>query len=84
MTAQIKAIHRFFTTLHKEAALDSITHVLAFIGFGTVIGDFCTMRLWMILPALGLFFIVWRIDYWRHFRGESADDSCARQLKEAL
>ena len=74
-----RAVNSFFHTLHKEAALDSVTHVLAIIGFGTVIGDFMTMRYWMLVPALGLFFIVWRIDYWRHFRGESADESLVRE-----
>ena len=79
-----KQVSLFFRTLHQEAALDSLTHVLAIIGFGTVIGDFMTMRYWMFGPALALFFIVWRIDYWRHFRGESADESLVRELKEVL
>ena len=75
-----RKVNLFFRTLHKEAALDSVLHVLSVIGLGTVIGDFMTMRVWMLLPALGLFFTVWRIDYWRHFKGESAEESCAREL----
>jgi len=74
---------RFFRTLHRAAALDSLRNVLAVLGLGTVLADFSTMRWWMVVPAIVLLFGVWYIDYRRHFDGESAEESCRREL-EAL
>jgi hypothetical protein len=79
----LNRIRLFFVTLHREAALDSLRNVLAVIGLATVLADFGAMRVWMLFPCACLLFAVWRIDYWRHFRGEDANDSLVRELKEA-
>jgi hypothetical protein len=71
---------RFFQTLHREAALDSAKNVLAVVGVGTLLGDFAEMRAFFILGGLALLFLIWFIDYQRHFTGESIEDSCAREL----
>lgn len=73
---------KFLRSLHREAALDSLRNVMAVVGLGTVIGDFATMRLWMVLPCLSLAFLVWFADYQRHFQGESVEESLVRQLAE--
>lgn len=73
----------FFATLHRDAALDSIRNVLAVIGAGTLLADFGTMRLWMAAPLALLLFTVWMIDYQRHFRGESAEESCFEELQKS-
>lgn len=56
----------FFVTLNRDAALDSLRSVLSLIGFGAVLAYFGTMHLWLMLPALALFFAVWYADYIRH------------------
>jgi len=76
-------ILRFFRTLHRAAALDSLRNVLAIIGVGTVLADFSTMRLWFIVPGVFGLVTIWYMDYRRHFDGESAEESCRREL-EAL
>jgi hypothetical protein len=53
--------------VNREAALDSIKSVLACIGTATVLGDFATMRFWMAVPCVAVAFVVWYIDYLRHF-----------------
>jgi hypothetical protein len=58
---------RFVAELDREAARDSARNVLAVVGFGTVIGDFATMRVWMALPMAAVAAGVWYIDYMRHF-----------------
>ena len=82
MKYQYQRLRSFFRSLHRDAALDSLRNVLAFIGAATVLADFATMRYWMLIPALAVCFGIWRLDYWRHFRGDSAEESCARQLSE--
>lgn len=57
---------RFVRTLNREAALDSLRNVLAVVGLGTILGDFATMRYWMVLPCATVAFLVWLIDYHRH------------------
>ena len=57
---------RFFSTLNREASLDSLRNVLAVLGLGTVLGDFATMRYWMIIPCIFIAFLVWLADYHRH------------------
>jgi hypothetical protein len=71
---------KFFRTLHREAALDSLRNVLSVIGVGTLLGDFATMRAFFILFGMAILFLVWLADYHRHFDGESVEESCARQL----
>jgi Ca2+/Na+ antiporter len=71
---------KFFRTLHGPAARDSVRNVLAVLGLAAVLADFSTMRLWMVLPCACLLFVVWLIDYERHFRGESAEESLTRDL----
>jgi hypothetical protein len=53
--------------VNRDAALDSIKSVLACIGTATVLGDFATMRFWMAAPCVAVAFVVWYIDYLRHF-----------------
>ncbi len=72
---------KFWRTLHRPAALDSLRNVLCVIGVGTLLADFGTMRVWMAAPLFVLLFLVWFADYQRHFTGEDAVNSCARELK---
>lgn len=71
----------FFRTLHKQAALDSARNVLAVIGVGTLLGDFAEMRAFFIFGGIGILFLIWMIDYHRHFNGESVEESCVRELR---
>jgi hypothetical protein len=78
---------KFFRTLNREAALDSLRNVLSVVGLGTVLGDFATMRYWMVIPCAVVAFLVWMVDYHRHdFSQDELNraESCARELKEAL
>jgi hypothetical protein len=61
--------------LHREAALDSLRNVLAVIGAGTVLADFGTIKAWLILPMLGVAFLIWFLDYERHFRGTAVEEA---------
>ena len=61
--------------LHREAALDSLRNVLAVIGAGTVLADFSTIKAWLILPMLGVAFLIWFLDYERHFRGTAVEEA---------
>jgi hypothetical protein len=57
----------FHRELNREAALDSARNVLAVLGLGTVLADFGTMRLWLLAPCAAMAWLVWFIDYQRHF-----------------
>jgi hypothetical protein len=59
--------------LHREAALDSLRNVLAVVGGATILADFSTIKLWLIAPMLGVAFLIWYLDYDRHFRGRSVE-----------
>lgn len=76
----MKTVFRFFRTLHRAAALDSLRNVLAVIGGSTTVANFSVMRVWMLAPCAALLFAIWLADYYRHFEGESAEESCIREL----
>jgi hypothetical protein len=65
--------------LHREAALDSMRNVLAVVGGATILADFTTVKAWLVAPMLVMAFVIWLLDYERHFygktveRGENAD-----------
>jgi hypothetical protein len=61
--------------LHREAALDSLRNVLAVIGAATVLADFSTIKAWLILPMLAVAFLIWFLDYERHFRGTAVEEA---------
>lgn len=61
--------------LHREAALDSLRNVLAMVGGATILADFGTMKAWLLLPMFVLAFLVWLLDYERHFRGQAVDEA---------
>lgn len=61
--------------IHREAALDSLRNVLAVIGAATVLADFSTIKAWLIVPMLGVGFLIWFLDYERHFRGKTVDEA---------
>jgi hypothetical protein len=54
-------------SLDREAAIDSSRNVLAVIGGATILGDFGTMRVWLMLPMAAVFGLLWYADYIRHF-----------------
>ena len=61
--------------LHRGAALDSLRNVLAVVGAATIMADFATIKYWLIAPMLGIAFLIWYLDYERHFRGETVEES---------
>jgi hypothetical protein len=61
--------------LHRDAALDSLRNVLAVVGGATILADFATIKAWVIPPMLALAFLIWFLDYERHFRGETVEES---------
>jgi hypothetical protein len=72
-----KAAFGWVRRLHREAAIDSIRNVLAVVGAATILADFDTMKVWFIVPMLGFLFLVWFLDYERHFRGETIEEASA-------
>jgi len=62
-------------SMHKEAALDSVRNVLAVVGGATILADFTTIKVWLILPMLGIAFLIWFLDYERHFRGQTVEEA---------
>lgn len=60
--------------LHREAALDSLRNVLAIVGGATILADFTTIKAWLIVPMLAVAFLIWFLDYERHFRGQSIEE----------
>jgi len=75
MTNVFKAGVAWGKSLHREAALDSVRNVLAIVGGATILADFTTIKMWLILPMLGVAFLIWFLDYERHFRGQSVDEA---------
>lgn len=61
--------------LHREAALDSLRNVLAVVGGATVLADFGTVKIWLVVPMLGVAFLIWILDYERHFRGQTVEEA---------
>jgi len=61
--------------LHREAALDSIRNVLAVVGAATILADFTTIKAWLIAPMLVFAFLIWFLDYERHFRGQTVEEA---------
>ena len=61
--------------LHREAALDSLRNVLAVVGAATILADFTTIKAWLIAPMLGFAFLIWFLDYERHFRGQTVEET---------
>jgi len=66
--------------IHREAALDSLRNVLAIIGAGTIFADFGTMKAWLLLPMTGVAFLIWLLDYERHFHGQTVEQAENRQV----
>jgi len=65
--------------LHREAALDSLRNVLAIVGGATILADFGTVKVWLIVPMLVVAFLIWLLDYERHFRGQAVDEAKGAQ-----
>ena len=65
--------------LHREAALDSLRNVLAVVGAATIIADFGTVKAWLLFPMLLFAFLIWFLDYERHFRGQTVEDAKLEQ-----
>ena len=61
--------------LTRDAALDSLRNVLAVVGAATILADFATIKVWLILPMLGVAFLIWFLDYERHFRGQTVEEA---------
>jgi hypothetical protein len=60
--------------LHREAALDSLRNVLAVVGGATILADFTTIKLWLVAPMLVVAFVIWLLDYERHFYGKTIEE----------
>lgn len=74
MIAVWKALAAWGKGLHREAALDSLRNVLAVVGGATILADFTTIKVWLIVPMLGVAFVIWLLDYERHFRGQTVEE----------
>jgi hypothetical protein len=61
--------------LHREAALDSLRNVLAVVGGATILADFGTVKIWLVVPMLAIAFLIWILDYERHFRGQTVEEA---------
>jgi hypothetical protein len=61
--------------LHREAALDSLRNVLAVVGGATILADFGTVKVWLVVPMVAIAFLIWLLDYERHFRGQSVEEA---------
>jgi hypothetical protein len=70
-----KALAAWGRNLHREAALDSLRNVLAVVGGATILADFATIKVWLILPMLFFAFLIWFLDYERHFRGQTVEEA---------
>ncbi len=70
-----KALATWGKNLHREAALDSLRNVLAVVGGATILADFATIKVWLILPMLFFAFLIWFLDYERHFRGQTVEEA---------
>jgi len=65
--------------LHRDAALDSLRNVLAVVGGATILADFTTIKVWLILPMLVIAVLIWFLDYERHFRGQTVEEAKVAQ-----
>ncbi len=72
LVARVKGVHR-------EAALDSVRNVLAIVGAATVLADFTTIKAWLVVPMMGFAFLIWFLDYERHFRGQTVEEAKLEQ-----
>ena len=72
-----KASVAWAKSLHREAALDSLRNVLAVVGGATILADFDTIKVWLILPMLAFAILIWFLDYERHFRGQTVEEERA-------
>jgi hypothetical protein len=70
-----KAFVEWGTNLHREAALDSLRNVLAVVGAATILADFASIKVWLILPMLLFAVLIWFLDYERHFRGQTVEEA---------
>jgi hypothetical protein len=61
--------------LHREAALDSVRNVLAVVGGAAILADFTTIKLWLVAPMLVVAFVIWLLDYERHFYGKTVEEA---------
>jgi hypothetical protein len=61
--------------LHRDAALDSVRNVLAVVGGATILADFTTIKVWLIVPMLAIAILIWFLDYERHFRGQTVEEA---------
>jgi hypothetical protein len=61
--------------LHREAALDSLRNVLAVVGGATILADFGTVKVWLVVPMVAIAFLIWLLDYERHFRGQTVEEA---------
>jgi hypothetical protein len=61
--------------IHREAALDSLRNVLSVVGGAAILADFGTVKVWLFVPMLAVAFLIWFLDYERHFRGETVEES---------
>ena len=53
----------------------TLRNVLAVVGGATILADFTTIKFWLILPMLILAFLIWFLDYERHFRGQTVEEA---------
>ena len=59
-----KASVAWAKSVHRDAALDSLRNVLAVVGAATILADFDTIKVWLILPMLAFtLFSFWFLDY---------------------
>lgn len=61
--------------LHREAAFDSLRNVLAVVGGATILADFSTIKAWLVAPMLVVAFVIWLLDYERHFFGKTVEET---------
>lgn len=61
--------------MHREAALDSVRNVLAVVGGATILADFTTIKAWLVAPMLVVAFVIWLLDYERHFYGKTVEET---------
>ena len=61
--------------LHREAALDSLRNVLVVVGGATILADFSTIKMWLVVPMLLVAFVIWLLDYERHFYGRTVEET---------
>jgi hypothetical protein len=40
----------------------------------TILADFGTIKAWLLLPMLMVAFVIWFLDYERHFRGQTVEE----------